>query len=369
MLSPLLLSASACTLLSAPSAFGMAVSTWKSNRNSRRSEDFDETSAMSVSLLSEGESVISSDGEASLTRSSLTSRQRLHEKANALRQMVKCAKGFMLRNSSSASATLALAADGHTEQPLITSTSTKLPNMPPNTSPRFPFEPLLDDDYILDSDNYLEDYINGAEATITSTTRTTVPSSTSEKATTTLPAATTTASAITTETTITPITSTTTKRTTTQKTALTTTTTTINPSTSTAATTTTTTASRAVAFAAADVAPITFAGCVTRADPRLEHRFQSLFKVKPAPHGTSCVFGIDERDEGKHCILDGGRFGLDGWCYTTTDRTEWGSCSKGCPLQSGADQVGARIDRLTLKVKAALAKLGVEELCDYEGPI
>lgn len=47
--------------------------------------------------------------------------------------------------------------------------------------------------------------------------------------------------------------------------------------------------------------------------------------------GKQCVFGVDARDEGIHCVpeLDYGQFG---WCYTKTDMTAWGPCSARCPL-------------------------------------
>jgi len=66
--------------------------------------------------------------------------------------------------------------------------------------------------------------------------------------------------------------------------------------------------------------------CVTRDDPLAKSSYLQGPVSKP---GTACVFGKDDRDEGKHCILDNGKYGEFGWCYTADG---WGSCSKDCPL-------------------------------------
>mmetsp|Transcript_52460 Transcript_52460/g.97115 ORF Transcript_52460/g.97115 Transcript_52460/m.97115 type:complete len:244 (-) Transcript_52460:72-803(-) len=67
--------------------------------------------------------------------------------------------------------------------------------------------------------------------------------------------------------------------------------------------------------------------CVTRLPP-----VESVF-YQTAPAGTLCMFGIDDRDEGAHCILDDmTKTGTLGWCWTADDKSEWGSCTESCPL-------------------------------------
>jgi len=67
--------------------------------------------------------------------------------------------------------------------------------------------------------------------------------------------------------------------------------------------------------------------CVTREDPRAS----ALGYTTPDP-GTQCVFGVDDRDEGYHCILDEGTYGSYGWCWTSAAMDAFGSCSESCPL-------------------------------------
>mmetsp|Transcript_49058 Transcript_49058/g.116726 ORF Transcript_49058/g.116726 Transcript_49058/m.116726 type:complete len:243 (+) Transcript_49058:104-832(+) len=67
--------------------------------------------------------------------------------------------------------------------------------------------------------------------------------------------------------------------------------------------------------------------CVTRAPPT-----EFVFYRTAAP-GSKCIFGVDDRDEGGHCIIDDmAKTGSLGWCWTAEDRSEWGSCTEGCPL-------------------------------------
>jgi len=100
-------------------------------------------------------------------------------------------------------------------------------------------------------------------------------------------------------------------------------------------------------------------GCTTRADPRSDQRWQFLFGLNTAAPGTSCIFGVVPADEGSHCMLSDGKYGSFGWCYTRSDRTEWGSCGEGCPLVGTADVITKRLDRLTFRVALALKKLGI----------
>eukprot|EP00419_Tripos_fusus_P009545 CAMPEP_0172663964 /NCGR_PEP_ID=MMETSP1074-20121228/6280_1 /TAXON_ID=2916 /ORGANISM="Ceratium fusus, Strain PA161109" /LENGTH=229 /DNA_ID=CAMNT_0013480039 /DNA_START=73 /DNA_END=759 /DNA_ORIENTATION=- len=68
--------------------------------------------------------------------------------------------------------------------------------------------------------------------------------------------------------------------------------------------------------------------------------------VVNSPSGTPCVFGADTRDEGWHCIMDAGRFGSLGWCWTSKSKSSWGSCSESCPLFGPARVLGKKIDAL-----------------------
>lgn len=96
--------------------------------------------------------------------------------------------------------------------------------------------------------------------------------------------------------------------------------------------------------------------CTTRYDDRA-----SSIGFTTSPEGTSCVFGVDERDEGKHCIMDEGAYGSYGWCYTTTSGSSWGACDKNCPLWGHAKILGEKIDEL--RANAGLAdEENVEEV-------
>jgi len=86
--------------------------------------------------------------------------------------------------------------------------------------------------------------------------------------------------------------------------------------------------------------------CVTRKDPRVS----SDLGYEAAPPGTRCVFGVDKRDEGWHCIMDGGRFGSNGWCFTNSNRAMWGSCDDGCPLSGQAKVLGDRVENISVDI-------------------
>lgn len=79
-------------------------------------------------------------------------------------------------------------------------------------------------------------------------------------------------------------------------------------------------------------------GCVTKEDDRAS----SWFGQTALP-GTACVFGVDARDEGEHCVMET-KFGSFGWCWTDENRKSWGSCGEGCPLVGHAKLLGAKID-------------------------
>lgn len=77
-----------------------------------------------------------------------------------------------------------------------------------------------------------------------------------------------------------------------------------------------------------------------------------------APQGTSCVFGVDPRDEGGYCIHDDPtKHGPNGWCWTKADRSEWGSCNDACPL-TGQDRILLRsIEETGQSLKALVSTL------------
>jgi len=76
--------------------------------------------------------------------------------------------------------------------------------------------------------------------------------------------------------------------------------------------------------------------------------------LKTAKPGTSCVFGIDDRDEGGHCIMEDGKYGSFGWCWTSKNKDSWGSCSEACPLFGFYKILGKRIDHLKAELATAL---------------
>jgi len=236
---------------------------------------------------------------------------------------------------------------------------------------KYPFEPLLDVDYIVDAENYLEDFMNVPDMVralaqgdlldnAASTTarprplppRSTRPASTTRAATTTTSASTSAAGATTAARTPTGTTTMATEPATTPEA------TTPIPEETTAAPEPDTTR---VILPPVPVATTTLfenlVGCATRADPRVERRLMFARRSKPAPDGTPCVFGAVDRDEGNHCVYDSGRFGSFGWCFTRYDRTQWGSCSEFCAPGGSTDLIIARIDLLAEKVQAALEKL------------
>jgi len=76
-----------------------------------------------------------------------------------------------------------------------------------------------------------------------------------------------------------------------------------------------------------------------------------------APPGSPCVFGVDVRDENSHCILEDGVFGSNGWCYTTSDRSEFGACNEHCPLYGAPSTLGTKIDNVAKKLDKVAEKL------------
>mmetsp|Transcript_102537 Transcript_102537/g.306323 ORF Transcript_102537/g.306323 Transcript_102537/m.306323 type:complete len:248 (+) Transcript_102537:110-853(+) len=94
--------------------------------------------------------------------------------------------------------------------------------------------------------------------------------------------------------------------------------------------------------------------CVTHEDPLAKSPGYTV-----SPPGTPCVFGIDERDEGSHCIMDED-YGPFGWCWTSTYKNAFGSCSESCPLSGLAKKLGDRIDELDTLVGKVVKALEEE---------
>jgi hypothetical protein len=82
--------------------------------------------------------------------------------------------------------------------------------------------------------------------------------------------------------------------------------------------------------------------CVTKEDARVAAWF-----TETAPVGSPCVFGIDARDEGGHCIYSGGQYGSNGWCFTNKEQSAWGSCNEHCPLYGAHKKLGDKIEAVT----------------------
>lgn len=74
------------------------------------------------------------------------------------------------------------------------------------------------------------------------------------------------------------------------------------------------------------------------------------FTATIAPEDTPCVFGLDDRDEGEHCV-EQHEYGSFGWCWTKKDRSEWGSCGGTCPLVGKNKILGDRIGRAEKMMK------------------
>lgn len=102
--------------------------------------------------------------------------------------------------------------------------------------------------------------------------------------------------------------------------------------------------------------------CTTRQDCSREPSANNM-----APVGTPCLFGVDPRDEGSHCIMDGTHEIASeyGWCYTTDDKVEWGLCSANCPVFGERKAINDRLTILGIKLQALLSK--VKEMPDYCG--
>lgn len=95
--------------------------------------------------------------------------------------------------------------------------------------------------------------------------------------------------------------------------------------------------------------------CVTIFDTEVH----STLRYAAATPGSPCVFGVDPRDEGWHCILDEMAYGSFGWCWTDLQKTTYGACSQDCPLFSEQKILGDRINRVEMKIDRLLNSSGV----------
>jgi len=89
----------------------------------------------------------------------------------------------------------------------------------------------------------------------------------------------------------------------------------------------------------------------TNCTTRFDERVQSMIQVT-SPPGTPCVFGLDPRDEGAHCIFDDGQYGSLGWCYTGANKEAWGACGESCPLYGQAQILDRKIDQVLEELEA-----------------
>lgn len=100
--------------------------------------------------------------------------------------------------------------------------------------------------------------------------------------------------------------------------------------------------------------------CVTRNDPRAVS-----FWSQTAEEGSPCVFGVDPRDEGSHCIPETD-FGSNGWCFTEKDQSAWGSCGTNCPLYGSHAKLASKIDGVANAVGKVILK--VDQLAKKASP-
>merc|ERR1719375_428123 len=84
---------------------------------------------------------------------------------------------------------------------------------------------------------------------------------------------------------------------------------------------------------------------------------EELAPLKVAKDNSECVFGVDDRDEGGHCIHQNGKYGAYGWCFTNKDGSEWGSCNKVCPTYGQEKKLEDKIKELEEKLDRTRAKL------------
>eukprot|EP00927_Polykrikos_kofoidii_P059654 TRINITY_DN54796_c0_g1_i1.p1 TRINITY_DN54796_c0_g1~~TRINITY_DN54796_c0_g1_i1.p1 ORF type:complete len:393 (-),score=68.17 TRINITY_DN54796_c0_g1_i1:129-1232(-) len=103
--------------------------------------------------------------------------------------------------------------------------------------------------------------------------------------------------------------------------------------------------------------------CKTRVDPRVHSMM-----YETSPEGTECVFGVDDADEGSHCIFDDGQFGSFGWCYTSKDRSSWGSCDETCPLVGPFKILGTKVNEVLRRLQALNDALRASAMTSTSAP-
>lgn len=118
-------------------------------------------------------------------------------------------------------------------------------------------------------------------------------------------------------------------------------------------------AARSADDADATVATAAAAFCGTRLD---ETATDLGGEVGMAPPGSECKFGVDPRDEGRHCIMDL-EYGALGWCFTREDKSQWGSCNDGCPLAGVDGVLEAKVDLVTKRLKEVSERFGSLKCC------
>jgi hypothetical protein len=77
--------------------------------------------------------------------------------------------------------------------------------------------------------------------------------------------------------------------------------------------------------------------------------------------GDSCVFGVDQEDEGAHCIPDFS-YGPYGYCYTKADKSTWGKCRESCPLFGRFGVLDRKVGGIKEKLDALMQE--VENITD-----
>jgi hypothetical protein len=53
--------------------------------------------------------------------------------------------------------------------------------------------------------------------------------------------------------------------------------------------------------------------------------------------------------------MDDGEYGSFGWCFTSQDKSSWGSCSESCPLFGPAKVLAKKIDSLDKRIAEVAA--------------
>jgi len=78
-----------------------------------------------------------------------------------------------------------------------------------------------------------------------------------------------------------------------------------------------------------------------------------------ASEGEMCMFGLADSDEDSHCVYSDPMRYPFGWCYTQQDRSKWGLCTVDCVFHGdqNAMALSEQSDRLRQAVTSALAKL------------